>query len=284
MPKEKTHWLIAEHLAERIPLGHPLHHLIREHRQLYLIGAVLPDTLLHALVGTDHQKALTAAVHFHAPNHHSYQPLIDLLSMRPLDNGEQALLLGVATHIETDILFHPCIETMAAGDRSEHYRLETLLDLWLTQRYTIQTSTLSSLLSDSSFSITTSLMPHLFHATPRLSTSQCGVYLRLHALLQSWYGSETARACATVLAKLMPSLRDYRQLWYPTKPPDDWPWPAKCHTCHELSCSMPDLLLDRVADRLDLLLERVIQGGLQQAFLAQPGEGLVSGQVPVQQA
>jgi len=47
MPKEILHWWLASAAQQRLPLDRATRQLLEEQQAAYLVGAVLPDTLLH---------------------------------------------------------------------------------------------------------------------------------------------------------------------------------------------------------------------------------------------
>jgi len=77
MPKELTHWMLAEKSLEQLESTGALHELIVAHRNLYLAGAVLPDTLLHLFYGPWSKQALMLACQFHDTAGNSFMPLIE---------------------------------------------------------------------------------------------------------------------------------------------------------------------------------------------------------------
>lgn len=46
MPKEYTHWVLAEKIFLELP-GSQIKHLIEQNKNLYYLGAVIPDTPLY---------------------------------------------------------------------------------------------------------------------------------------------------------------------------------------------------------------------------------------------
>ena len=132
MPKELTHWILAERALAGLEPDNRLHEVIRTHHGLYLAGAVLPDTLLHLALGRHASTALALAHRFHDTDGNSYTPLIraeevcgDSLSAPLL-----ACLMGVLSHMEVDIVFHPFVFALGGtGDIGPHYRMETALDV-----------------------------------------------------------------------------------------------------------------------------------------------------------
>ena len=47
MPKELTHWILADRALARLSEGSRLREILLNNHDCYLGGAVLPDTLLH---------------------------------------------------------------------------------------------------------------------------------------------------------------------------------------------------------------------------------------------
>lgn len=280
MPKECTHWIMANRLIDRIPPSNPVASLLAEHRSFVLVGAILPDTLLHAVIGPNHGNAHAAASRFHSPGRHSYQTLQAILESTSPTPQELALLIGIATHIETDIVFHPCIEMLAGGSISEHYRLETLLDQWICQAYRQKPASLSSLLNQQILNTVAALLPLLQPSTPAVTKQQAKIYLQLHALIQKSYDHPLGRGMAAVLSRCMPALHRYKNLWYPSETPQHWPWPANCAGCSEVTCLLPATCILQVEKRLDRLMTAIQEKGIKEAFIDQPGEDLITGQRP----
>ena len=79
MPKELTHWWLAAHAVQQLPADSLVRKLLHQEQQLYLTGAVLPDTLLHLVADRWSAAALASADRFHDPPGSSYQPLIRFL-------------------------------------------------------------------------------------------------------------------------------------------------------------------------------------------------------------
>ncbi|MEW6218143.1 MAG: zinc dependent phospholipase C family protein [Thermodesulfobacteriota bacterium] len=146
MPREITHWLIAQAAANRLA-DTPLGEAAGRCPDLLVLGALAHDALLfphclpggrsfrflahrlHGLAGEDTYPVLRAAVAAAAVAGHD----------RP---GLLAFLAGLASHVAADAVFHPLVFYLTgdyhAPDRrlralaaQRHHRLEGLLDLVL---------------------------------------------------------------------------------------------------------------------------------------------------------
>ena len=53
MPKEMTHWLIAGKALNRLKPGTEICNILENFKNLYHVGAVLPDTPAHILTGKE---------------------------------------------------------------------------------------------------------------------------------------------------------------------------------------------------------------------------------------
>ena len=136
MPKELTHWILADRALAGLSDDSRLRGLIQEHHDCYLGGAVLPDTLLHHVRGPHAATALALARQFHDTAGNSFAPLI-LAEQRFPDGLPPAILaclLGVITHMQADIVFHPFVYALTGTTGiGRHYRLETDMDVHFLQ-------------------------------------------------------------------------------------------------------------------------------------------------------
>ena len=134
MPRELTHWLIAGEAADRLPVGR-LSDAIRAHRDVYLLGAVAPDSPFYALIGRQHDVLQRVASAVHGADGR------DTLGWVP-DSATAvgwAFIAGVCTHIAADAVFHPFVYYFSGSWKAEdprvryratirHVRLETAID------------------------------------------------------------------------------------------------------------------------------------------------------------
>ncbi len=142
MPKEITHWLIAEQAVERLSADSLLGTSARSAMNVVRLGAIfhdvlyyltdipirhparqLPDTL-HGVMGSDTYKVIRALAQ--AYYHHRDIPHI------------LAFLVGVMSHIQADIVFHPMVYYVSGNpfDRAtkshatrHHRSFESVIDM-----------------------------------------------------------------------------------------------------------------------------------------------------------
>ena len=128
--------MLAERALAGLPDGGRLQRIIVQHRNAYLGGAVLPDTLAHIFRGPFHPTAGSLSHRFHNAGGNSYAPLIRAERRFP-DGIPSALFscfLGVICHMEADMALHPFVYA-ATGNAGigEHYRMETGIDVHFLQ-------------------------------------------------------------------------------------------------------------------------------------------------------
>lgn len=288
MPKELLHWWLASAAQQRLPLDSSTRQLLEEQQPAYLLGAVLPDTLLHLQGGGQHALARQLADRFHDSKQHSYAPLIDFLAHSPqLTPAQRACLLGVASHIEADIVFHPFVYALAGSDLGRHYRVETDLDLWLLQSGRRPPELdLEGLMSEESVSAAASVLSGIFDPQATLQADTIAEALRQHARIQGRYGSSAWQLLARLLG-LVPGTPFHRwqHLFYPLF---NWrkgraiQWPTRWNhpSHHSERGDTPHGLLVEALTRISTLLRAVDESGLTPALRKQPGENLLTGLPP----
>jgi hypothetical protein len=273
--------------------------LLEEQQAAYLVGAVLPDTLLH-LIHTPTALALGSA--FHEPSGSSYAPLIRFLEGQGRDTGQTpdrflslapcpltldpavtACLLGVASHIEADIVFHPYICALAGDHIGRHYQLETELDLYLlSEGKRPAVWRLDELLTREVSEQAVMVLRGVFDPEGRLPDKALQHALQLHGQIQGMYGTPPWQLLAWLLGRVPNHrLRSYQKLFYPFgwqrgRPkawPDQWRHPV---TGQERG-DTPDGLMVDACNRITELLRRVGEQGMVQSFKNHPGENLITG-------
>jgi hypothetical protein len=143
MPKELTHWLLAERTLCSM---HPsdLKEAIRKYRHLYDIGAVVLDSPYYFLTGKDEAvsglgKKLHGKTGFNLFHH--LAAVLKQFDFRPPDSF-WAFAAGMITHVNVDIAFHPLIFYFSGSNdiadpdvrkaaAARHRKLEAFLDLYL---------------------------------------------------------------------------------------------------------------------------------------------------------
>jgi len=288
MPKEILHWWLASAAQQRLPLDRATRQLLEEQQAAYLVGAVLPDTLLH-LQGTGHHAlARHLADRFHDGQTHSYAPLLSFLTATPqLTPAQQACLLGIACHMEADIVFHPFVYALAGSDLGRHYRVETDLDLWLLHSGRRPPELkLCQLMSKETTNVATTVLAGVFDPQTLLPADTIAEALRRHALIQNRYGDTGWQLLARLLG-LLPGTPFHRwqHLFYPVF---SWrqgrpvQWPTRWnHPVNGIERGdTPQGLLFEALNRITDLLRAVDDHGLAAALRKQPGENLLTGLNP----
>jgi hypothetical protein len=148
MPKEMSHWLLAEETAKRLSNG-LMRESIEAYPDLYQLGAVVFDSAFYAVRYPHAAEANDAALRLHGiDGEDTYEPLRGLLAseLRGGRDPERGVLqstlsfvAGCVTHIMGDTHFHPLVNFFSgkyyADDRVEmdrsqvrHRRFEAALD------------------------------------------------------------------------------------------------------------------------------------------------------------
>lgn len=288
MPKELTHWWLADQAICQLPDTSNIKILLNTQQSAYLIGAVLPDTLLHLVIGQDSHTALELAARFHEPAGNSFMPLIRFVEQHPeLSPVQEACLLGVASHMLADIVFHPFVCAVAGTDLGEHYRIETELDLWLLHiGKRPQVSRMKDLVQNAAVArVVPGVMQHLFDPEQLLPIAAFDTAIRLHSLIQGMYGTVGWQLVARGLAKLpSPFLRSRYKLFYPLGwhhgRARNWPLSWSDSARGEYRNETPEQLLTEAVRRTTALFQAIEQQGIHAALLRQPGENLVTGLRP----
>lgn len=288
MPKELLHWWLAAASQQRLPLDRTTRHLLEEQQAAYLIGAVLPDTLLHLLGGGQHAMARQLASTFHDNPLHSYTPLLNFLARTPQPTpAQQACLLGIASHIETDVVFHPFVYALSGNDLGRHYRVETDLDLWLLHsgRQPPELE-LNELLSEETTAAAATVLAGVFDPQAILTAATIDEALRQHVLIQARYGSAGWQLLSRLLG-LLPGTPFHRwqHLFYPLFSwrkgrPIQWPTRWNHPVNGGERGDTPQGLLTEALTRIASLLRTADESGIRAALRKQPGENLLTGLPP----
>ncbi len=134
MPKEITHWLIAEEVGRRISLR-------VEHPELLRLGAIVHDVLYYVRLGNDARCTALANTLHGSAGEDTFGLLRDLAEGNMHNSNNAALrsfLLGAVTHICADVIFHPYIYYTAGNflEKRTHFEawhnhraLESAIDL-----------------------------------------------------------------------------------------------------------------------------------------------------------
>ncbi|HJV36294.1 zinc dependent phospholipase C family protein [Geomonas sp.] len=289
MPKEITHWMLAERALEALPEGSRLRKVIACHKKAYLGGAVLPDTLAHIFKGPFHPTARELGHRFHDAPGNSYAPLIAVERRFPDGLPPELLscLLGVISHMEADVSLHPYVYA-ASGQAGigEHYRIETAIDLHFLRSPTPPGQRrLDRLLCPATRKVMASAAGHLFDPEGALPPAALERALELHCRFQAMYDRTLWKIAVRLLARIFGSpYREQRHLFYPLR--GRWgggKFPtAKTKWRHPESGEMRDSGIEELTretvERTVRVFERIEQAGsLATALSTPPGANLLTG-------
>lgn len=223
MPKEITHWMLAERAFSRLDSGSRLFGMIQSHKNEYLGGAVLPDTLLHLFKGPYAKNALDAADRFHDTDSNSYLPLIHAESR--LENNIPApqfsCILGVISHMIADSVFHPYVYALTGmDDIGRHYQMETDIDVYFLQNNSSwRIKRMKDIITPATENTLVSVAEHLFVPSGELPRQAVSKALSLHMQFQSMYSNVFWKPTAILLGAIFGTpFSQQRHLFYPLFP------------------------------------------------------------------
>ena len=150
MPKEIVHWLIAEQTACLLR-GTPLEKIVAANPECLRFGAIFPDVLFY-LVGKRSSRRIgrLGDILHGTGGEDTYRLLRSLLEITETSEASgplTAFWIGVASHLQADIVFHPLIYYLTGNYHDEcpekrtlaiqrHRRLEVMLDMYFTREKT----------------------------------------------------------------------------------------------------------------------------------------------------
>ncbi len=288
MPKELTHWIIAQRACDGMAADSRIGTIIRENHRIYLAGAILPDTLLHLFRGPHAAAALALAHRFHDTGGNSYGPLI---AAERHHRGELpppflACLLGVITHMQVDMAFHPFVYAQAsADDMGGHYRIETAIDVhFLEHGFVPPTRLVADLVDSSTYPHLLDALAQLFDPDTTLPRPVLEHALRLHCRFQSLYDRTVWKLAIRLLARLAGApFRDQQHLFYPlasSKKTDIFGRIAEWR--HPCSGNLMRSTLDQLADEATTNIVKMFnsienEGKLSTPLESVPGANLLTG-------
>lgn len=287
MPKELAHWILAEQAHARLSPDNPLKGMIAAHRDLYLAGAVLPDTLLHLFCGPHARTALALANRFHDASGNSYAPLIRAGGRFPggLPPDMMSTLLGILAHMQADIVFHPYVFAVAGIDgMGRHYRMETAIDVSLVHSGMLMPARhLKELVAPRTVETLVSACCLIFDPEGEISRRTMERALSLHCRFQSMYDRTVWKIAASIIGLLPGPLQGKQHLFYPLDismedailtGQNEWRHPVT----GELRATGIEELANQAVQRSAALMERIGEtGSLAAALTDPPGENLLTG-------
>lgn len=279
--------MLAEKSLERLDSAGALHELVVAHHDLYLAGAVLPDTLLHLFYGPWSKQALLLADQFHDTAGNSFMPLMEAEKKFPqgLPAPLMACMLGVICHMQADVVLHPFVYAHSGvEDIGRHYRFETDIDCHVVQSCRLRSGRrLATMVQPANRGHLMTVLSLVFDPCATLPEAAFKQALGLHCRLQGMYDSTFWKLAAHGLALLpIRFLRQNRHLFYPllhgatgdSRFAGQWRHPV---TGEQMNKSLDDLLEEAVNSTV-AVLQRIEQGGsLAEALADPPGGNLLTG-------
>lgn len=151
MPKEITHWTLAEKVYLNINSNSSLKEIIKQYKNLYLTGAVIIDTPFYIIFDKKAKMIYKLAEDMHNNPINSYEPLAQIINCyhSRLPDEILALILGIITHIHADSSFHPLVYYFSGTGlpdqkksrrkaNTRHRIIETFLDLYYREESLLQ--------------------------------------------------------------------------------------------------------------------------------------------------
>ena len=236
MPKEITHWTLAEKAYQNIDADSALKKIIREYKNLYLAGAVIADTPFYQLYGRDGKimNRLGRGIH---DNPDSYEPVARVINAYApcLPDDVLSLMLGFLSHIHADSTFHPLVYYFSGssrrGDKKSrnsasvfHHTLEAYLDIYYTQEFRLENRGLFSQVSknlEMEEERFLNVLLVLYSQERSISISHIKKALRAHANIQRLFDNNAVKVILEVLNRIPGTDMDvYRSSFYPLRKPE----------------------------------------------------------------
>jgi len=235
MPKEITHWLIAEAVSKRLE-GTFLEETLRRNPNLLHIGAIIHDAPYYYLKGDFESRFGSLPTRLHGTVEDAVE-LVESLLRHLLTCPENertqltAFLVGLVTHLFGDALMHPLIFYLTGpydspnlrrrtAARQDHRMLESLVDMCLAGGYQgVKGYSLASYIRNSEMPLIR-LHEHLDQCwlgdedTERFAEGLLSSF-RLFALLQSLYRNRlVGRVVSLLFSTAPPRVREFLALVY----------------------------------------------------------------------
>ncbi|MBI5816679.1 MAG: zinc dependent phospholipase C family protein [Nitrospinae bacterium] len=286
MPKEITHWAMAQAAADSLQ-NQRLASAIKDNIHLYYIGAVVPDTAYYVTFGSQSEFYEWAADRLHGTKgENTFEPVAELfghIGQNP-SGGSLAFALGALTHIASDTVFHPLV-CHFAGDyhaaqkderrmaRARHRWIETLIDLWYMSRPLANGASLSRSLHNTGMDTRDFYRlaaAYVFNAEGK--GKEAGFAFASHRVFQSSFSSGLARTALKAAGTLGIDTREHMPLFYPSLS-----GPARKPLAAAVAYKNPRTG-EPCEDSLDTLEQKTI--GRAHAYFEMVEQGITSGEGP----
>ncbi len=237
MPKEITHWTLAQKAYQEMDAGSALKPILSRHKHLYLLGAVIADTPFYRLIGKTGKLMNQVGKRIHDNPDNGYEPavrVINAYSPHPPDDV-LALLLGFFAHVHADASFHPFVchfsGSIVRGDKEEraqatifHHTLESWLDIYYARESPLQNSGFfSEVLKNVEMEDEPllKLLAILYSGGEPVEMSCVRETLICHALIQRLFDKRGVNRILELLNRIPGIDADvYRSSFYPLQKPD----------------------------------------------------------------
>lgn len=241
MPKEYTHWSIAQKILEAPELPSipgPVLDALRCCPHSFLLGSVTSDTPFYYLFGKHKQTFREIALQTHGEGEYdSFESLKTILKL-PGSNLTAPLLslfLGTLCHVITDAVFHPIVQGLTGSLEEEtrkgedpeaarrkiiekHYLVETCLDIYVQQHSSLpEGGRYIDILTEAKRE-DPKLIEHLslyFFRETKGHENMIHQAINLHARIQRGFHSSSLSTLITLISPLFPSLQPFRTIFYP---------------------------------------------------------------------
>jgi hypothetical protein len=235
MPKEVTHWLIAEAVSKRLE-GTFLEGPLRRNPNLLHIGAIIHDAPYYYLKGDFDSRFGSLPTKLHGTVDEAVELVESLLRyLLGLPEDEkvklEAFLVGLITHLFADALMHPLIFYLTgpydamdlkrrSAARYDHRMLESLIDVCLAGGYhRLRGYSLAAYIRDAEMPLLR-LHDHLDKTwlgdedTERFAEGLLSSF-RLFSIMQSLYRNRLAGRLAPLMSAITPpQVREVLALFY----------------------------------------------------------------------
>ncbi len=234
MPKEITHWILAEKAYQGINADSILKPIIHRYKNLYMAGAVIMDTPFYQIFGKNWKDMNKSGHKIHDNPVNSYEPLVKLINnfLPNIPDDVLCFLLGVISHIHADSSFHPFVYyfsgTSTSGHKKDrkrasflHRTLEAYMDLYYSAEFQLQNKGLFSETLDNMEIEEKRFLKFLalFFSETEILTMKRAV--RLHVVIQKFFDNNLLKIILQML-NLIPGveLEDFIASFYPRCKPD----------------------------------------------------------------
>lgn len=221
--------ILAQEVCKQIPADSIFSNAIHQHLNLFLYGAVAPDTCFHYILGPCRSVVNHAGQIFHTQDSSSLVPILEFLKRFPRKEMDAlAFAAGLCCHIMTDTMFHPMVyyfsgaKGIQGGSDARHRTFETALDLHFRAIMSTPKNQVSfgRVLKD--FAIPDRRLIYLLKNIFCLNNPECQKYLfyafKSHCLANALFTNHTLYKLMRILSSFG-FWKEYEALFYPFKQP-----------------------------------------------------------------